>query len=281
MARRTQMAIAGWLLIASSASASFHLMQIEQVVGGLCGDASRQAIQLRMRFAGQNLLSGHQIAVYDANGENRLLLLSFPAGVANGAAGARILLATPGLAAVTGITPDFLLAQPIPEALLRSGKVAFEDTPGAILWSVSYGGVRYLGSSTGRLTNDADGDFGPPTPLSPPFNSSRSLRFTGAAGDPSSNNAADYALSSGPATLTNNAGATVALPACIFGDALATGDLFAWSELVGSELCNGLDDDGDLLIDEDFPLGEFCSLPGGATGLFVCAPDGRGVLCNP
>lgn len=269
------------LFYSHSAFASFHLMQVEQAVGGVCGDATRQAIQLRMRFAGQNLLSGHEVASYDANGENRILLLSFPTGVANGTAGARVLLATSELAASNGLTPDFVLAQRIPAARLRAGKIAFEDSPGLALWSISYGGVRYLGSSTGLFTNDADGDFGPPTALELPFGSALSLRFPGAAGAASTTNAADYALSSGPASLTNNAGVTVTLPSCTFGDGFELGDLFSWRGLLGGELCNGVDDDGDLAIDEDFPLGQPCSLPGGATGAYTCAPDGRGALCTP
>ena len=32
------------------AGATFHLMQIEQAVGGMCGDPAQQAIQLRMRI---------------------------------------------------------------------------------------------------------------------------------------------------------------------------------------------------------------------------------------
>lgn len=281
MACPARLALAGLLLAASSAPAAFHLMQIEQVVGGHCGDPSRQAVQLRLRSAGQNLVAGHEVAVYDANGENRLLLLTFPSHVPNGGAGSRILLATAELAAATGLVPDFLLAQRIPDVLLRAGKLAFEDTPGAVLWSISYGGTRYLGDSTGLTTNDADGQFGPPTAFALPYNAARSLRFTGAAGDPSTSNAADYALSTGAATLTNNAGAGFALPGCLFGDGLASGDLFAWTELLGAELCNGIDDDGDLAIDEDFPLGQPCALPGGAVGAFACAPDGRGVICVP
>ena len=269
------------LFCSPSAFASFHLMQVEQAAGGVCGDATRQAIQLRMRFAGQNLLSGHEVASYDANGENRILLLSFPTGVANGTAGARVLLATSELAAATGLTPDFVMAQHLPPARLRAGKIAFEDSPGLALWSISYGGVRYLGSSTGLFTNDADGDFGPPTAIELPFSSALSLRFPGPASAASTTNAADYALSSGPASLTNNAGATVTLPSCTFGDGFELGDLFSWHGLIGGELCNGVDDDGDLAIDEDFPLGQSCSRPGGATGLSTCAPDGRGVLCTP
>ena len=44
-------------LAAHSAHATFHLMQIEQVIGGVDGDTTKQAIQLRMRFASQNFVS--------------------------------------------------------------------------------------------------------------------------------------------------------------------------------------------------------------------------------
>ena len=286
MACHARLAVVGLSFVAlvvttaAAASASFHQMQIEQAVGGVCGDPSLQAIQLRLRFLGQNLVSGHEVAVYDANGENRLLLLSVPANVVTDAAGARILLATAGFAAATGITPDFVLTERLPDLLLRAGRLTFESSPGSILWALAWGGPRYLGTNTGLVTNDPDGDFGPAVPLALPSSSTRSMRFSGAASAGSTTNAADYVLSSGPATLTNNSGASVTLPACLFGDGFIQGDVFDWSDFLGVELCNGLDDDGDLQIDEDFPLGQFCALPAGGTGVFVCAPDGRGVLCT-
>ena len=48
------------LLLASPAFASFHLMKIEEAIGGVGGDTSQQAIQLRMRFGGQNLVGSAQ-----------------------------------------------------------------------------------------------------------------------------------------------------------------------------------------------------------------------------
>jgi hypothetical protein len=45
-------------LFVQPALGSFHLMQIEQVIGGVNGDTSAQAIQLRMRAAGENFVSG-------------------------------------------------------------------------------------------------------------------------------------------------------------------------------------------------------------------------------
>ena len=45
-------------LTAAPAWASFHVMKIEQAIGGVGGDTTQQAIQLRMRANGQNLLGG-------------------------------------------------------------------------------------------------------------------------------------------------------------------------------------------------------------------------------
>jgi hypothetical protein len=49
------------------------------------------------------------------------------------------------------------------------------------------------------------------------------------------------------------------------------------------ELCNGVDDDCDVLVDEDFPVGEICSAGVGGCariGINVCSADGQGVLCT-
>jgi|SRR6266850_4808177 len=58
--------------------ASFHLMQIEQVIGGVNGDPTAQAVQLRMRSAGQNFVSGAQLIAYGAAGNNPITLITFP-----------------------------------------------------------------------------------------------------------------------------------------------------------------------------------------------------------
>ncbi|MBW2149124.1 MAG: putative metal-binding motif-containing protein [Deltaproteobacteria bacterium] len=54
------------------------------------------------------------------------------------------------------------------------------------------------------------------------------------------------------------------------------------------EKCDGIDNDGDLLVDEDFkpPLGDLgdpCTVGIGAcenTGIMVCSPDGMGTICS-
>src|SRR2546427_10552005 len=62
------------LVGARPAHATFHLMQIEQVIGGVNGDITAQAIQLRMRATGENQVSQGRINVRDAAGLNPILI---------------------------------------------------------------------------------------------------------------------------------------------------------------------------------------------------------------
>jgi hypothetical protein len=217
------------LAAAAPAAGSFHLMQIEQATGGVCGVRSAQAIQLRMRGAGQNLISGMRLVARDAAGANPVILISFPGNVANAGAGARILAATSDFAASSGLAPDFTLSNPIPVSYLAAGKLTFEDAVGNVYWGLAWGGASYTGTNTGTIDNDADGNFNPPFAGELPSTDDFALRFTGTAGAMSTNNAADYALSASPATFTNNAGASGTVADCVFYDGFASGDTTAWT----------------------------------------------------
>ena len=227
-------AVAAAIVGASPSDASFHFMQIEQVVGGVCGDTSRQAIQLRMRFPGQQFVDGTQLKAWDAAGINPVVLLTFPSDAAIGNQGSRILVTTAGLDSAFGVDSDFTLAQRIPDSYLRAGRLTFEDGFGTIYWSLAWGGASYTGSNLGDSTNDANGDFGPPVGIRLPFSTAQSLRFTGVAADPSTSNLVDYVLSTGAAALVNNDDdPPVSLGTCVFGDGFVTGDLSAWSGNTG------------------------------------------------
>jgi glucose/arabinose dehydrogenase len=187
-------------------------MQIEQVIGGVNGDTTAQAVQLRMRATGENFVAGGQLVVFDATGNNPITLVTFPSNVTNANTGTRILIATASFASheAVPIASDFTMTT-IPAGYLAAGRLAYQN--GGILWSVSWGGASYTGPNTGTLDNDADGNFGPPFAGALPSTSTVALRFTGTATAPSTNNAADYALTSGAATFTNNAGASTSLAA--------------------------------------------------------------------
>jgi hypothetical protein len=201
-------------------------MQIEQVVAGLNGFTTVQAVQLRMRGAGQNLVSQGRLVVRDAAGANPVVLIAFPTNVANGAAGDRVLAATASFSSATvpSLTPDFVFTNPIPDSYLAAGTLTYETNSGFVLWRLSWGGSGYTGSGTGLTTNDADGNFNPPFAGPLPSTSSDALLFQGSASAPSTNNAADYLLTSGPATFTNNAGTTGTLNASLSVDPASIAD---------------------------------------------------------
>jgi len=200
----------GAALVAQPAFASFHLMQIEQVIGGVNGDTTRQAIMLRMRFAGQNLVQQARIQAWDAAGGTPVLIVDMGTPVPNSTLGSRVLIATSNF--LPGLTPDFVMTNPIPAAYLAAGKLTFEADSGSVVWSLAWGGGSYTGTNTGTLDNDADGNFNPPFAGALPSSNTQALRFTGAAGDPSTNNAANYALSVGAAVFTNNSGSNGTVP---------------------------------------------------------------------
>ena len=76
--RRFLLAATGtWLALTGSVSASSHFMQIEQVIGGVNGDTSAQAIQLRLRYPGDIDLQLSRIRAWDADGANPVILIDF------------------------------------------------------------------------------------------------------------------------------------------------------------------------------------------------------------
>ncbi len=196
---------------ARPSAAAFHLMQIEQAIGGVGGDTSAQAIELRLRFPGETFLGLARLRAWDAQGANPVTLVDFTSGVPNGRVGDRVLIASPSFANYTEapIAADFELTNLIPESYLGAGRITFEGDDGTIYWLLSFGGPAYTGSTIGSSFNDRDGNFGPPFNAPLPSSDVRALLFQGTAVDFSLSNAVDYALTEGPAIFTNNAGDSV------------------------------------------------------------------------
>ena len=210
------------LISTRPAHATFHLMQIEQVIGGVNGNVNAQAIQLRMRSAGQNLVSQSRIKVRDAAGLNPILILDLTTNVTNGVAGDRVLITSSAFQTLVSPVqpPDFTMASLIPASYLAAGSLTFEDDFGTIYWRLSWGGASYTGPGTVSLTNDADGNANPPFAGPLPSTSLQALQFKNAATAQSVTNAADYGLTTGAAVWTNNAHqseTTIASPAGVGG----------------------------------------------------------------
>jgi FlgD Ig-like domain len=198
---------------ASPAFATFHLMQIHQVVGGVNGNPSAQAIELRMRAAGQNQVQNARLIAWDATGANPVLVLDIADSVQTAVAGATVLIASSGFQLECGVTPDFVMTNPIPASYLPAGSLTFENDAGTlIVWRLSWGGAAYTGPTNGSTVNDADGEFGPPWSGSLPSAGVEALTFQGAATDLSTSNQTDYALSA-PSVWTSNDGTSCTLTA--------------------------------------------------------------------
>ncbi len=202
-------ALVAGTILSQPAYGTFHFMQIEQVIGGVNGDTTAQAIQLRMRSSFQNLVSQARIRAWDAVGQNPVVVIDFSQDVANASTGDQILVASANFAALTSPTAnaDFTMTNLIPASYLTAGSLTFETNAGTIIyWRLSWGS--YTGSNSGSMTNDPDGNFGPPFPGPLPSDDPQALLFQGTATAQSSNSAADYALTGGAAVFTNNAGAS-------------------------------------------------------------------------
>ena len=223
MLNRGSMGVAGVLVLAGSCLGqldSFHVMQIEQVIGGVNGDTTKQAVQLRMRSAFQNQIQFGRLKAWDAAGMNPVVLVSPASPVANLNTGDRVLFTTAAFDASTSpaCVAD-LHMNPIPASYLAAGRLTWEDTVGTIYWSLSWGGAAYTGSNIGSITNTINptGNYGPPFAGPLPTGSAQALLFQGSATAPSGplGNSMDYAVTAGAATFTNNAGAGFVVNAAV------------------------------------------------------------------
>ena len=192
---------------------TFHLMQIEQVIGGVGGNTNLQAIQLRMRAPGQQFVSQARLRGWNSAGANPFIIVDMMTDVGIGNTGSRVLIASPQFAATfPGAPPDFIMTNLIPAANLPAGKITWEDDAGTVYWGLAWGGAAYTGTNLGQPDNDPDGNFNPPFGGPLPSSNNQAVRFPGAATAQSTNNLADYALSAGNAVFTNNAGQSITVP---------------------------------------------------------------------
>ncbi|MCH8807484.1 MAG: hypothetical protein IH986_15560 [Planctomycetes bacterium] len=204
-------------LPAAPAFASNHLVQIHKVIGGVNGDTEFQAIQFRMREANQNQFQHSRVWVYDANGENPVLIVDFDRSVRNGNLGDTVLVASPRFGEVTTPTarPDFVMTNLIPASYLPAGSLTLEDNAGTnVWWRLSWGGENYTGPTTGSTANDPDGEFGPPVQFALPSNRTTAIEFVGPASAMSSSNIQDYVETAPTPPFTNNAGETFTISDC-------------------------------------------------------------------
>ena len=211
------------------ARATFHFMHIDQVIGGVSGDITAQAVQIRMRANGQNAVNKARLIARDAAGANPIVILDFTTAVNVGNEGGAVLVSSPNFRHFTDpeVAPDFVMTHLIPESYLAAGTLTFENDAGDfIVCRLTWGGVSYTGSTSASLTNDNDGDVAPPFGGSLPFAGLTALELQSPITQLSENNTVDFAISSEPAVFTNNAGATFTVTEfdCAGGTSDADGD---------------------------------------------------------
>jgi hypothetical protein len=110
-------------LMSERASATFHLMRIVEIFPGTTRAATAQYVMLQMYFPGQNLVGGHSLTVFDANGVI-LGTFTFAGNVSNGADDATILIATPDADTLFGVPSDLTMSPVI------------QPAGGAVCWDV-------------------------------------------------------------------------------------------------------------------------------------------------
>lgn len=149
------LAATAFLLVVPSAQGAFHLMKVSEVFPGTSANVNTAFIELQMFAAGQNLVGGHKVDYYTANG-SLLGSYTIAANVANGESQRKILI---GDTEVQGATPDFVVDQ-LGDALhggaAAGGAVCFPDAtpPDCVSWG-TFTGAGALPGATGTPVPNA------------------------------------------------------------------------------------------------------------------------------
>jgi len=98
-------ALVAALAWAPGAQATFHLMRIREVYPGSAAHPTSGYVELQMYAAGQDLVEGHALTVYDAAG-TLTGTFTFSSDVANAANQQTILIGDSGVQSAFGVAPD-------------------------------------------------------------------------------------------------------------------------------------------------------------------------------
>jgi hypothetical protein len=226
---RIVLALIALVLWARPAGAINHLIALDEVLGSWQGDDNVQFVELRLFQTGQTQLAngGGTALIFDdaTASEAGRRTFTFTRNIANGAAGAHILVGTSQLATVAGVTPDFVL----PPGMLRprAGRVCYfvnppqpQGQPVGFIDCVAYGTFTAEG-----------GGFGNPVRITPDNRSLQRVDLTGS-------NPADWAATLTP-TPENNAGASQTL-ATLCGDGAISQGEECDGTLLGGASCSTL-----------------------------------------
>jgi hypothetical protein len=119
------------MLVSAKAAASFHLMKVVEVFAGSAAQPNASYVQLQMYAAGQNLVGGHTLHIYGANGvEIAASSVTLTGNVPNGNDQANVLIGTAAVASAFGVNPDFVL----PANLDKAGGAVCWETIDCFSW---------------------------------------------------------------------------------------------------------------------------------------------------
>jgi len=141
----------GAILVTSAppAQAVFHLMKVREVFAGTAEQPAAQFVELQMYSSGQSVVTGHDVTVFDAAGEE-VGSFTFTQPVENSADNAYILVATSEAEATFGVTADLTMTPVIAAA---GGKVCFATDVDCVSWG-NYSGDK---EGTGTPFNGTTG----------------------------------------------------------------------------------------------------------------------------
>ncbi|HEX8959041.1 MAG TPA: hypothetical protein VF770_04400, partial [Solirubrobacterales bacterium] len=138
-------ALAGALLAAPPAQATFHLNRIREVYPGSSTNPTSEYVELQAMSAGQNFVSGQTVTFYGASGSVNGTA-TFSSMVAKGENQDTILIATSTAATQFGVTPDLTIS-PAADLLSPAG--------GAVCWGATALDCVSWGSFSGTLPSPA------------------------------------------------------------------------------------------------------------------------------
>jgi len=196
----------GLLLLVGPAQATFHLIKIVEIFPGTPAAPQAQYVVLQAYAAGQNLVGGHALTVFNATG-GQIASFTFSSNVTNGANQMKVLIGTPQAETFLGVQANLEITA---QMLQRGGKVCWAGTIDCVSWG------NYSGSTAG-----VGSPFSPASGLSSTRAALRRLNISGGATtleatDDTGNSANDFAF--GALAPRNNAGMLGHVPAATCGN---------------------------------------------------------------
>lgn len=142
--------VCGYVVVPlTPARALFHLMMVTEVLAGTSTSPDAHLIEMQMYAANQRFLAGHEVAVFDAAGEE-IAAFAFTGPVAEGADQSHVLLATEQAETEFGVEADLAMT---PVLTAGGGSVCFRSADGGPIDCAAWGNYSGDDAATGTPFN--------------------------------------------------------------------------------------------------------------------------------